>query len=107
MSVPRQGDAITVILDGVNWPLMVVDPLAPAMAEQSGGDRVIAPMPGRVIDIRTEPGASVLRGDVLVVLEAMKVQMRLTAPRDGVIGAVRAGVGELVDDGAELVTYAP
>jgi 3-methylcrotonyl-CoA carboxylase alpha subunit len=63
-------------------------------------------MPGRVIAIEVVPGQAVKRGQVLLVLEAMKVQMRLTAPRDGVVGAVHAVAGHLVDDGAELVVYA-
>jgi 3-methylcrotonyl-CoA carboxylase alpha subunit len=59
-----------------------------------------------VISVAVEPGQAVHRGDVLLVLEAMKVQMRLTAPRDGVVAAVNAVAGELVDDGAELIVYA-
>ena len=100
-------DAITVILDGVNWLLGVVDPLLPPAAALAGGDRIVSPMPGRIIAVRVAAGDSVTRGDVLLVLEAMKVQMRLTAPRDGTLSAVRAQEGDLVDDGVELVTYAP
>ncbi len=105
--VIRDGDAMTAILDGTNYRLILVDPLASALVDAAGGDRLLAPMPGRIIDVLTQPGDTVARGDVLLVLEAMKVQMRLTAPRAGVVEAVRAGVGDLVDDGAELVSFAP
>jgi 3-methylcrotonyl-CoA carboxylase alpha subunit len=100
------GDALTVIIEGRNWPLTIVDPLAPPVAGIDGSGRVVAPMPGRVIAVEVVPGQAVTRGQVLLVLEAMKVQMRLTAPRDGVVAAVNAVSGELVDDGAELVVYA-
>ena len=66
---------------------------------------MLAPMPGRVIDVLVRPGDSVARGDVLMVLEAMKVQMRLTAPRAGVVDALCAAPGDLVEDGAELVSF--
>ena len=97
--------AYTAIADGVNWPFSLLDPLAPKAAEGGGGDRLLAPMPGLVIAVHTEPGASVQRGAVMLVMEAMKTQMRLLAPRDGVVEAVRARVGEQVQDGAELVRF--
>jgi 3-methylcrotonyl-CoA carboxylase alpha subunit len=97
----------TAIVDGVNWPLSVVDPLAPSAAEGTGGDRLLAPMPGMVILVSAEPGAAVKRGEVMLILEAMKIQMRLVAPRDAVVETVRARVGEQVQDGAELVRFAP
>ena len=103
----RDGSRLTAIIDGANHTWELVDPLQPVMAAASGGDTVVAPMPGRIIDVRVLPGAAVVRGDVLLVLEAMKVQMRLTAPRDGTIGTVGPAVGDLVDDGAVLVSYAP
>ena len=104
--VARSGETLTAIVDGANWALELIDPLAPPVTVGAGGDRLLAPMPGRVVSVHTEPGAEVRRGDVLLVLEAMKVQMRLTAPRDGVVAAVRVQAGELVDDGAELVSFA-
>ena len=102
----RDGTRLTAILDGANHAWDLVDPLQPPAAAQSGGDAVVAPMPGRIIDVRVQPGAAVQRGDVLLVLEAMKVQMRLTAPRDGTIARIGAAVGDLVDDGAVLAAYA-
>ena len=107
VAVLRDGTRLTAILDGENHGWDLVDPLAPPSAAQAGGDTVVAPMPGRIIDVRVQPGAAVQRGDVLLVLEAMKVQMRLTAPRDGTVARVGAAVGDLVDDGAVLVAYAP
>ena len=107
VTVLQDGPRLTAVLDGRNYTWDLVDPLLPPAAAQSGGDLVVAPMPGRIIDVRTQPGAAVQRGDVLLVLEAMKVQMRLTAPRDGIVAHVGAAVGDLVDDGAVLVSYAP
>ncbi len=104
-TVTRHGPDLTVLVDGAAWGLTETDRLQPALTEETGSDRLLAPMPGRVIEVRTAPGALVQKGDVLVVLEAMKVQMRLAAPRDGTVLAVRAAAGELVDDGAELVTF--
>ena len=99
------GERVTVLLAGEAWPLRLPDPLAPRMEAVEGGDRVVAPMPGRIIAVHAEAGQSVVRGEVLLVLEAMKVQMRLAAPRDGVIAAVHAVQGALVDEGVELVAY--
>jgi 3-methylcrotonyl-CoA carboxylase alpha subunit len=103
--VVGDGDALTVVIEGRNWPLIVVDPLAAPVVDVDGSGRVVAPMPGRVIAVAVVPGQSVIRGEVLLVLEAMKVQMRLTAPRDGVVAGVSAVAGELVEDGVELVVY--
>jgi len=105
--IVRDGAALTAIVDGTNHKLVLVDPLAPALVDAAGGDRLVAPMPGRVIDVLVRPGDAVASGDVLLVLEAMKVQMRLTAPRAGGVDAVRVAQGDLVDDGAELVSFLP
>jgi 3-methylcrotonyl-CoA carboxylase alpha subunit len=103
--VARHQDTLFVLVGGTTWTLDLIDPLLPPKTEGAGGDRLIAPMPGRIVTVDTRPGAQVKRGDVLLVLEAMKVQMRLSAPRDGVVAAVRVQPGELVDDGAELVSF--
>jgi 3-methylcrotonyl-CoA carboxylase alpha subunit len=105
--VVRDRDMFWVIVEGAAWPLRLLDPLAPPRSEGAGGDRLVATMPGRIVAVQTEPGAAVKRGEVLLVLEAMKVQMRLTAPRDGVVAAVRAVLGDLVDDGDDLISFEP
>ncbi len=101
------GKTRLVLFDGTAWALELVDLLAPPRTEAPGGDRLVAPMPGRIVSLHTESGAKVARGDVLLVLEAMKVQMRLTAPRDGTVERVLADPGDLVDDGADLVVFEP
>jgi 3-methylcrotonyl-CoA carboxylase alpha subunit len=103
--VVRDADTISVVIDGASHVLAYVDPRAPGDVEDAGSNRVIAPMPGTILEVAAEPGASVERGAVLVVMEAMKVQMRITAPADGVIAQVRCRPGELVDEGTELVTF--
>ncbi len=68
-----------------------------------GGDIVKAPMPGKVLSVLATPGAAVTRGETLAVLEAMKMEHALTAPRDGVIETVHARAGQQVADGDVLV----
>jgi 3-methylcrotonyl-CoA carboxylase alpha subunit len=102
-AVLREGEALSVILDGATHELRHLDPRAPSGQGESAGGRVLAPMPGRVLQVAVQPGDAVTRGTVLLVLEAMKVQMRITAPADGTVASVGARVGELVEDGAELV----
>ncbi len=71
------------------------------------GDRVHAPMPGRIVAVRTKAGASVVTGAELVVMEAMKMELTLRAPRDGVVEAVTATAGDFVEADAVLVRLVP
>ena len=105
-TVLRQGAAISVVHRGVTQELRWHDPRAPAGEEGVGSGRILAPMPGRILSLLVTPGEAVARGAVLLVMEAMKVQMRLTAPADGVIADILCAAGELVEDGAELVRLA-
>ncbi len=107
VTVVRQGSRWTAIVAGRNWPMSVTDPLAPTPPAAVVADRLLAPMPGRVIEVRAAAGDVVAENDVLIILEAMKVQMRLVAPRAATLGRVRVAAGDLVDDGAELVTFEP
>ena len=105
LRVVRQGEAIIVIAHGSNHVLYPVDPLAPPAAAAAGGGKVTAPIPGRVARILVAPGDAVLRGAALLVIEAMKMELTLTAPMDGVVATIRPMVDEMVQDGAELVTF--
>jgi biotin carboxyl carrier protein len=60
-------------------------------------------MPGTVIEIAVEVGQRVSAGDVLITLEAMKMELPIRAPRDGIVSAIRCQPGELVQAGVALV----
>ncbi|HUS22721.1 MAG TPA: biotin/lipoyl-containing protein, partial [Aeromicrobium sp.] len=74
-----------------------VDP-ADAVAEGS----LLAPMPAAVTQVAVEAGQAVQKGDVIVVLEAMKMQHTVTAPADGVVAELDVSVGQQVESGAVL-----
>ena len=62
-----------------------------------------APMPAKVAAVNTAPGATVKRGDVLIMLEAMKMELPIAAPRDGRVHSIACKPGELVQPGVPLV----
>lgn len=67
------------------------------------GDAMVAPMPATVVAIEVEPGQSVTRGETVILLEAMKMELPVRAPRDGVVRAILCSAGELVQPGVPLV----
>jgi 3-methylcrotonyl-CoA carboxylase alpha subunit len=70
----------------------------------AGDNRLQAPMPGRVVLVKARPGDAVVTGQELLVIEAMKMELALKAPRDGVVAEVRASEGDFVEADAVLVT---
>lgn len=77
---------------------------AASYASQIGSsDRVTSPMPGQVISLSVAKGDRVKAGDVLLVIEAMKMEHNIQAPQSGVVRQVNCAVGERVDDGVELI----
>ena len=67
------------------------------------GDRVKAPMPGRVVLVKARTGDAVKADDVLLVMEAMKMELALKAPRAGIIAELRVREGDFVEADAVLV----
>ncbi len=93
-----------VLLQGSLYPATVVDErehrLRSAFGSgpvQSGEFYLKAPMPGLVVDIPVSDGHEVKEGDVLIILESMKMQNELKSPRDGVIARMRVNVGDNVE----------
>jgi biotin carboxyl carrier protein len=84
-------------------------PAAPAAAPApaaspapAGGEAVSAPMPGTILAVNVQNGAAVKKGDVLFVLEAMKMENEIMAPRDGVAASVGVTKGAAVESGTPL-----
>lgn len=77
---------------------------APAAPAAAGSVSVDAPMPGNILDIKVSNGASVKAGDVLVILEAMKMENDIVAPQDGTVASVNVNKGDTVEAGQTLVS---
>lgn len=77
---------------------------APAPAASGGAVKVESPMPGNILDIRCSVGQQVNSGDVLVVLEAMKMENDIVAPSAGTVAGIHVGKGDAVDTGALLIS---
>ncbi|MGH7049914.1 MAG: biotin carboxylase N-terminal domain-containing protein [Acetobacteraceae bacterium] len=106
LRVIRRGTELTVILGGRNHLLHEVDPLAPPLVEAGAETRLTAPIPARLARLLVKPGDQVKKGAVLVVLEAMKMELTLAAPLDGTVATIRHAAGDMVEEGEELVTFA-
>ena len=73
-----------------------------AAAAPAGGEKVSAPMPGTILDVRVSNGQTVKKGDILFILEAMKMENEIMAPCGGTIASVSVTKGAAVDSGALL-----
>jgi len=91
---------------GPVFSLSLFDPILAAAEHEQGTSSFAAPMPGKIAAIAVKNGQAVTKGDVLVVVEAMKMEHAITAPRDGVIESVLCAVGDQVDEGHELLVMA-
>ncbi|MBQ8980147.1 MAG: biotin/lipoyl-binding protein [Eubacterium sp.] len=78
---------------------------APAAPQGAAGSvSVDAPMPGNIIDVKVATGTAVKSGDVLIILEAMKMENDIVAPQDGTIATINVAKGDTVDAGQTLIT---
>ena len=77
-------------------------PAAPVAAAPVGGEKITAPMPGNILSVNVAVGDTVKRGQVLLILEAMKMENEIMSPCDGVIASVNTSKGSAVESGALL-----
>lgn len=93
-------------------PVLAAAEIAPAVAQQAApvsagsGEPVPAPMPGAILDIKVRPGDAVKSGQVLLILEAMKMENEILAPRDGQVKDILVSKGANVATADVLLTLA-
>jgi len=98
----RDGDEIHLFWEGVAYRLVEQsEARRSSQRAQAGG--LEAPMPGKVIKVSVAEGDTVTRGQEILVVEAMKMENAIRAPRDGRVGRIAARVGDMVSPGVTLV----
>lgn len=81
-----------------------VAPAAAPVAAPAGGEKVEAPMPGTILDVKVKEGQAVKAGDILVILEAMKMENEILAPCDGTVAGLSVSNGVTVESGNLICT---
>lgn len=99
----RHGDVCAVTRDGARWLVEIVNPFSQSAAAADEEHRITAPMPGRVVAVKTREGDTVKEGQGLVVIEAMKMEITLRAPHDGKVARVLHEEGDFVEADVALV----
>jgi len=76
----------------------------PAATVSNGSVKITAPMPGKILSVKANAGANVKKGDIVLILEAMKMENEIGAPQDGTIAGINVSAGQEVEAGAVLAT---
>ena len=87
-------------------PAPAAAPAAPVAPASAGATTITAPMPGTILKVNVANGQAVKKGDVLMILEAMKMENEIMAPADGTVSSVNVNAGASVEAGATLCTLA-
>lgn len=87
-------------------PAAVAAAPAPAAASLAAGEAVKSPMPGNILKINVSEGQKVNEGDVLLILEAMKMENEVTATKSGTVAQIAVSKGQVVETGTPLVVIA-
>jgi biotin carboxyl carrier protein len=102
-AVAIAGDVTWVCIDGEVFTIDIEDAQRMRKPRAAAGEGLSAPMPATVIRVLAEPGREVKRGETLLLLEAMKMELPVRAPRDGKVKALHCQAGQLVQPGVPLV----
>lgn len=85
-------------------PVAAAAPAAPAKAAGAGSIEVKAGAAGKIFKVEASVGQSVAKGDTVIILEAMKMEIPVVAPEDGTVASIDVAVGDAVESGAVLAT---
>lgn len=85
-------------------PVAAAAPAAPAAPAAAGSIEVAAPMPGKILNVKAGVGTAVKKGDVILILEAMKMENDVVAPEDGTVASINVSAGDAVEAGDVLAT---
>jgi 3-methylcrotonyl-CoA carboxylase alpha subunit len=96
--------AVTLFMDGQTCVFAIPDALSVASEGGTGDGNIVAPMPGIIRIIHVKPGSKVAKGDALVVMEAMKMELTLPAPFDGSVAVVHVAEGDQIAEDTLLVS---
>ncbi|HEV8390507.1 MAG TPA: acetyl/propionyl/methylcrotonyl-CoA carboxylase subunit alpha [Dongiaceae bacterium] len=105
VTIVQDGNQVTVIERGRATRVGRIDVLAEAEAASSGPGQLMSPMPGTVVRVMVEAGATVTRGQALMVVEAMKMEHTIAAHSDGVVRQIKFRAGDSVAEGVELIAF--
>ncbi|MQW89790.1 acetyl/propionyl/methylcrotonyl-CoA carboxylase subunit alpha [Sinorhizobium saheli] len=100
----QEGEALTLFHDGGSLVFHLPDALGGGHVSEIADDELVAPMPGLVKLVRVGAGEAVTKGQPLVVMEAMKMELTLSASREGTVAGVHVAEGTQVSEGTVLVT---
>ncbi|MCK1723492.1 acetyl/propionyl/methylcrotonyl-CoA carboxylase subunit alpha [Bradyrhizobium sp. 141] len=89
------------------FDLHLVDPFGGETEEHAGEDKIAAPLPGTVVAVLAEEGATLEKGAPILTLEVMKMEQTLRAPYAGVLKSIKCKVGDIVQEGIELAVVEP
>ena len=105
-TVVRDNGDLTILTGGRSYSLKYLDPMAIVDVELQEEGRITAPLPGKIVQVMVEAGATVKKGDALLVLEAMKMEHTIVALVNGTVDTVHYAEGDQVVEGSELISFA-
>jgi 3-methylcrotonyl-CoA carboxylase alpha subunit len=102
----EKGQIAPVFTEAGATKIIVIDPFLQVAEDAAKGGRLTAPMPGKVVSFAVKAGDAVKAGQALAVMEAMKMEHTIAAPKDGIVAEILYALGDQVPEGAELLKLA-